>query len=152
MKATSIATLKITSSAFKDHGMIPVIYSCEGSSINPPLQIENIPDEAESLAIIVEDPDAPKGVVTHWIAWNISPQPLIEENAALTGIQGLNERGMPRYMGPCPPDGTHRYFFKIYALDAKLNLSATSKKADLEKTMDGHILAFGELIGLYKKQ
>jgi len=151
MQETSIATLKITSSAFKDHEMIPIVYSCEGSSINPPLKIDNIPDQAESLAIIVEDPDAPKGIVTHWIAWNVAPQPLIEENSTI-GVQGLNERGQPKYMGPCPPEGIHRYFFKIYALDAKLSLNASSKKPDLEKAMDGHILAFGELIGLYKKQ
>ena len=152
MKETAIGILKITSSAFKNNEYIPEIYTCEGRNINPSINIENIPPSAESLTIIVDDPDATKGEFTHWVAWNIQPKSAIEEDTFPGGIEGLNDYDTPKYMGPCPPSGVHRYFFKVYALDAKLDIKITSKKADLEKAMEGHVIAYGELIGLYKKK
>lgn len=144
-------TLLITSSAFAANKYIPQKYSCEGSGVNPPLAIGNIPNGAKSLALIVDDPDAPMGTFDHWLAWNIAPVGSIVEHSA-PGVQGLNGSGRPGYMGPCPPDDKpHRYFFKVYALDVLLGLKANSEKKDLQREMQGHILAEGVLVGLYKK-
>jgi Raf kinase inhibitor-like YbhB/YbcL family protein len=151
MKETAIKTLKISSDSFNNNEIIPSVYTCEGENINPPLRINTIPEGSEYFALIVEDPDAPKGVFTHWIAWNIPPSHLIDEHSLTGGIEGLNDYGVHHYMGPCPPSGTHRYLFKIYALDSKIDLENSSSKEALEKAMQGHIIAYGELIGLYKK-
>jgi Raf kinase inhibitor-like YbhB/YbcL family protein len=151
MKETAIATLHISSAAFKHHDFIPALYTCEGENINPSLKIDKLPEGMEYFALIVDDPDAPQGVFTHWVVWNIPPSHQVEENSLTGGVEGLNDYGKHKYMGPCPPQGTHRYFFKVYALDRKLDLDVTSKKEDLERAMQGHILAYGELIGLYKK-
>jgi Raf kinase inhibitor-like YbhB/YbcL family protein len=151
MKNTAIETLKITSRAFGNNEYIPKIYTCEGRNINPPFSIENIPSSTKTLAIIVDDPDATKGGFTHWITWNIPMQFFIEENALTGGIEGLNDYETHKYMGLCPPSGVHKYFFKVYALDVKLDININSKKSDLEKAMEGHVIAYGELIGLYKK-
>jgi Raf kinase inhibitor-like YbhB/YbcL family protein len=151
MKETAIGTLKISSDSFTHEEYIPRIYSCEGKNINPHLSISGIPASAKSLALIVDDPDAPSGIFTHWIVWNILPTSFIEEDAVPEGIQGINSYGKPEYAGPCPPSGTHRYFFKVYALDAMLDIDPTSTKTKLEKEMRHHILAYGELIGLYQK-
>ncbi len=144
-------TLLITSSAFAANQYIPKKYSCEGSGVNPPLAIGNIPEGAKSLALIVDDPDAPMGTFDHWLAWNIAPVGSIAEHS-VPGVQGLNGRGQSGYTGPCPPDEKpHRYFFKVYALDAQLSLPPNADKATLQHAMKGHVLAEGELIGLYKK-
>ena len=143
--------LVITSSAFKPNSMIPAKYSCEGAGVSPPLQITGIPSGAKSLAIIVHDPDAPKpGGVTHWVVWNLPVNRNIAEgyNGA---TQGLNSDNKPGYMGMCPPFGTHRYFFKVYALDTQLSISDQSNTTALEKAMQNHVLAQGQLIGLYTK-
>ncbi len=146
-----MSKLEVKSPSFEANQKIPSKYSCDGQSINPPLTIEGVPKGTKSLAIIMDDPDAPMGTFDHWVVWNI---PLsankIAENSD-TGIQGLNSAGEHGYTGPCPPSGTHRYFFKAYALDTELDLGANSKKKDLEKAMQGHILAKGELIGLYSR-
>lgn len=147
----TVKELKITSSAFMNNGFIPAKYTCDGDDMNPPINIEGIPEETESLALIVDDPDAPMGTWDHWIVWNISPLEKIEENS-VPGVEGLNDFGKHTYGGPCPPSGTHRYFFKVYALDTKLNLKPNSRKKDLERAMEGHILAKGEVIGLYKRK
>jgi len=145
--------LKLSSTAFKEHASIPKQYTCNGKDVNPPLMIDNIPKGTKSLALIVDDPDAPVGIWVHWVVWNIDPSIReIKENFLPQGaIQGINDFGKNAYGGPCPPSGTHRYFFKVYALDTLLNLPPHARKADLEKAMKGHIIGQGELIGTYKK-
>lgn len=143
--------LKISSSVFRENEMIPVKYTCDGEDISPPLKIEAIPGDTKSLVLIVEDPDAPAGTWDHWLVWNISPGDKIPENTN-PGTQGINSFKKHSYGGPCPPSDTHRYFFKCYALDSRLDIPENSDKRSLEKAMSNHILAKGELIGLYKKQ
>ena len=143
--------MKLESPAFEHNQPIPKKYTCDGEDINPPLKIEEVPKEAKSLVLIVDDPDAPMGTFTHWLLWNIDPKiSEIEENSK-PGIEGINDFGKNSYGGPCPPSGTHHYHFKIYALDTLLDLPSSSKKSALEKTIEGHILDFSELIGLYQK-
>ena len=146
-----LATLQVTSPAFTNNGYIPKKYSCEGESISPALQVTAIPAGAVGLAVIVEDPDAPQGTVTHWIAWNLDVSGKIAEKTA-QGVQGKNTKGKNGYMGPCPPDGVHHYHFTVYALDAKIDLPADSDEKQLKKAMEGHILGSGELVGLYTKE
>ncbi len=154
-------SLKITS-IFGNNGFIPEKYTCEGEDVNPPLKIDGIDEKAISLAIIVDDPDAPIGTFVHWVAWNI---PIIngipdaipkkpEIEVPIEMVQGKGGFGSVGYRGPCPPrgHGIHHYHFKIYALDSKLMLKAGASKKALEKAMKGHILQQGELIGLYKRK
>ena len=149
-KAVDYALLDVSSPAFKDGEKIPVQYSCDGENINPPLDIENIPEQAKCLALIVDDPDAPRGTWVHWVVWNIPITHHITEDK-VHGIEGLNDFKQQNYGGPCPPSGTHRYFFKVYALNALLDLPETTTKQRLEKAMSEHIIAFGELVGLYSR-
>ncbi len=143
--------LSIMSSAFENNKLIPPKYTCDGDDVNPPLRIEDVPEGTKTLALIVDDPDCPTGTWDHWIVWNIpATTSKIAENT-VPGTQGMNDFRKRSYGGPCPPSGTHRYFFKIYALDVKLDLSPTSRKGDLEKAIRGHILAKGELVGLYRR-
>ncbi len=153
MEAQSMDTLKLSSPSFKHNGSIPVKYTCDGKDINPPLTIENIPSNAKSLALIVDDPDAPAGTWVHWVLWNIGPATKeISENAVPPGaLQGINDFRKHDYGGPCPPSGTHRYFFKLYALDVMLSLGPKTNKAELERAMKGHIIVQCELVGLYKR-
>ena len=148
--ATNDNALEVRSTVFSQNGHIPGLYTCEGKNINPPIDISNIPEGTKTLAIIVEDPDAPSGVFDHWLAWNIRPNEAIAE-ATNPGISGTNSFGKTGYGGPCPPSGTHRYFFKVYALDTALELTVGSDKKALHKAMKGHILSEGELMGNYKK-
>ncbi len=151
--AAGPAGIKTTSSAFAQGGNIPAKFTCDGSNTNPPLQFANIPPEAKTLALIVDDPDAPGGLFTHWLVWNIDPKTTsIPEGAAPKGRQGTNDFGKTGYGGPCPPSGTHRYVFKIFALDRELDLPAGAKRPRLDAAMRGHILAQGELMGRYAKQ
>ena len=142
--------LKITSPAFENNQPIPSKFTCDGKNISPPLEVEHIPNEAKCLALIVDDPDAPIATWAHWLVWNIPLTHHIKENS-IHGIEGVNDFERKNYGGPCPPSGTHRYFFKVYALDELLKLSPNARKADLEKAMSGHIIGFGELIGTYKR-
>ena len=143
--------LTVKSPAFQPNSPIPKKYSCDGEDTNPPLTIEGTPKEAKSLALVIDDPDAPSGTFDHWVVWNIPPSTnKIAENS-VPGTEGLNSGRQVGFTAPCPPSGTHRYFFKVYALDAELSLSVKSTKRDLEKAMQGHILAKGELIGLYSR-
>jgi Raf kinase inhibitor-like YbhB/YbcL family protein len=142
--------LSVESPAFENNKFIPTKYTCDGDDVNPSLVIKGIPEEAKTLVLIVDDPDAPTGTWNHWIVWNIPPTGKIEENTVL-GIQGMNTARKVSYGGPCPPYGTHRYFFKVYALDTKLSLNPDSKKKEVEKKMKTHILATGELVGLYRR-
>jgi len=143
--------LTIISPAFESNKPIPSKYTCDGDDVNPTLNIEGIPEETKSLVLIVDDPDAPMGTWDHWIVWNIPPTNKIEENS-VPGTEGLNDFRKHSYGGPCPPSGTHRYFFKVYALDTKLDLHPNSRKKDVEKAMKEHILAKGELVGLYSRR
>lgn len=150
-RAVDFKQMKVSSTVFEHEGMIPQRYSCDGVNISPPLDIEHIPEEAKSMVLIVDDPDAPIATWVHWIVWNIPVTHHIKENE-IHGLQGLNDFQQHHYGGPCPPSGTHRYFFKVYALDSLLDLPSTTKKTELERAMSEHIIAFGELIGLYKRQ
>lgn len=144
--------MKITSQAFQNNTEIPARYTCQGENISPPLEISDVPTNTKSLALIVDDPDAPNKSWVHWVIWNISPSTTtIPENAHFENI-GLNDFGQNNYGGPCPPSGIHRYFFKIYALDTQLIVTSNTNKPDLLSAMTNHILAQSELIGTYIKK
>jgi Raf kinase inhibitor-like YbhB/YbcL family protein len=145
--------MKITSPAFSNNEKIPKKYTCDGEDVNPPLEFHDIPSNTKSLALIVDDPDAPMGTWVHWVLFNIPPTcKKIDENSIPNGAcEVLNDFRKHNYGGPCPPSGIHRYFFKLYALDCELNLKGTITKRDLEKAMQGHIIAKAELIGLYSR-
>jgi len=143
--------LTITSSVFENNGFIPAKYTCDGADVNPPLKIQGIPEGTQSLVLIIDDPDAPMGTWDHWVVWNIPPVEKIDEDS-VPGIEGPNSSNKRSYGGPCPPSGTHRYFFKVYALDTKLDLKPNSRKKDVERGIKGHILAKGEIVGLYRRR
>ena len=143
--------LIVTSPAFEDGGRIPSLYTCDGADVNPPLRIQGIPEDAKSLVLIVDDPDAPMGTWDHWVLWNVPVHDTIEENT-VPGTEGINDFGKHSYGGPCPPSGTHRYFFKAYALAVVLDLAAISRKRDVKNAMKGHILAQGHIVGLYSRR
>lgn len=153
-EAQKMSTLTLSSPAFKHHEHIPSKFTCDGADVNPQLLIGNVPSGTKSLALIVDDPDAPRGTWVHWVVWNIAPDSKeIKEGTVPAGAhQGMNDFRQLVYGGPCPPSGTHRYFFKLYALDTVLSLGANASKANLERAMQGHILARAELIGLYQRK
>jgi Raf kinase inhibitor-like YbhB/YbcL family protein len=150
-------TIEIKSSAFSEGSTIPKKYSCDGENISPQLSWSNIPAETKSIAVIFDDPDAPSGVFVHWVIFNIDPttsqlpESLPQKNTpAGLGSQGKNSFGKMGYAGPCPPRGAkHHYFFRIFALDTMLNLSGGASRAELDKAMTGHILARGQLMGIF---
>jgi len=146
--------MKIESTAFKDSKLIPQGYTCDGENINPPLLISDVPENAKSLVLIVDDPDAPAGTWVHWTVWNIDPEITeISENSVPSGaMEGVTDAGKPGYAGPCPPSGTHRYFFKLFALDTTLDLSSSVRAGDIGKEMEASILAEAQLVGLYRRQ
>jgi Raf kinase inhibitor-like YbhB/YbcL family protein len=147
------AKMKITSSAFQQGGNIPSKFSCDGANTNPPLQISDVPSGAKSLVLIVDDPDAPSGLFTHWAIWNISSHTsTIAEGSTPKGVQGTNDFGKSGYGGPCPPSGAHRYYFKIFALDRELDLPSGAKRSQLDAAMKGHVIAQGELMGRYSRK
>ncbi len=165
--ASQTGRLQITSSAFGHNQTIPKEYTCQGADVNPPLDIRNIPAGAKSLVLIMDDPDAPMGTWVHWTVWNITthiteiPESSVPNHAPwdpnspatpLPAIQGVTSFGRSGYGGPCPPSGTHRYFFKLYAIDTTLTLPSAASKKALEKAIEGHILDETQLIGLYQKQ
>lgn len=145
--------MKLRSSAFEHNQSIPPKYTCTGEDVNPPLEIQDTPRNTESLVLIVDDPDAPSKAWVHWVIFNIDPSTTsIEENSSPTpAVLGQNDFGKTGYGGPCPPSGTHRYFFKLYALDTKLDLDDTATKQNVGEAMKGHVLDQAELIGLYNK-
>ncbi len=149
--------MKLTSSAFHEGGIIPSLYTCEGKNINPPLDISGVPPHAKSLVLLVDDPDVPKtlrpdGMYDHWVVTDMPPDiKKIHEHSKPPGIEGRNTGGDNKYRGPCPPDREHRYFFKLYALDKMLHFSAGCTKKEVEKAMQGHILAECQLMGRYEK-
>jgi Raf kinase inhibitor-like YbhB/YbcL family protein len=149
--------MQLTSSAFEQRGKIPAKYTCDGENINPPLTISDVPSEAKSLVLIMDDPDVPKhlradGMWDHWIVFNIPPNlTQIEEGKEPEGIHGVGTGNNLDYYGPCPPDREHRYFFKLYALDTQLNLPEKATKQQVEQAMNDHILAKTELMGRYER-
>lgn len=145
--------LTISSPAFSHGGAIPARYTCDGAHTSPPLVIGKIPPAALTLALIMDDPDAPMGTWVHWVVWNIPPGTgEITENGLPQGAsQGRNDWKRNSYGGPCPPSGTHRYYLRLYALDTQLHLLPSTTKSDLEQAMQGHILARGELMGTYRR-
>ncbi len=149
----------VTSSAFDSMQAIPATYTCDGDNGSPPLSWNGIPKSARSIVLICDDPDAPAGTWVHWVCYNIPPhvdslaQGVPAADAlACGGRQGTNDFRRLGYGGPCPPGGTHRYFFKVYALDIMLNLPAGKTKKDIEKAMKGHVMASGELVGTYSRK
>ena len=150
VRAISFKPLLVTSEAFENECMIPAKYTCDGANINPPFDIDHIPEETCCLVIIVEDPDVPVRPWTHWIVWNIPVTHHIKENVVY-GTEGINDFEQMHYTGPCPSSGTHRYLFKVYALNKILDIPPNTRKPQLEKEISGFIIAFGELTGLYKR-
>lgn len=137
--------LIITSPCIAHNGMIPSKYTCDGENINPPLRISGIPAGTRSIAIIVEDVDAPIRPWIHWVAWNIPPVEILEENHT-TAAQGLNDFKPYSYFGPCPNTGIHHYHFRVFALDIALSISQyLTGRIELEHAMEGHVVAYGEL-------
>jgi len=145
--------MKIKSPSFENKDDIPSKHTCDGEDINPSLEITGVPERAESLVLIVDDPDAPAGTWDHWVVWNINPSvEKIEEGSVPEGaVEGMNDFGKKPYGGPCPPSGTHNYYFKLYALDANLELDSSAKKEEVESKMKDHILERAELIGRYSR-
>jgi Raf kinase inhibitor-like YbhB/YbcL family protein len=145
--------MKITSTAFQHNTNIPGLYTCDGSDHIPPLTFSEVPVNAKSLVLIVDDPDAPAKVFIHWLIYNIPPATtqILENEVPEESLQGINDFGNTQYGGPCPGTGTHRYFFKLYALDVLLDLPAGANKKELEDALEGHILESSQLIGLYKR-
>lgn len=150
--------LKITSTAFDEGGLIPKKYTCDAENVSPPLSWSNAPEKTKSFALICDDPDAPAGIWVHWVVYNIpagekglteaiTPSKKLDNGT----MQGLNDFGKTGYGGPCPPGGTHRYFFKLYALDTTLSLQGDVTKDSLLEAMKGHILSEGQLMGKYTR-
>jgi len=151
--------IKITSSAFEDGGLIPAKYTCDGADVSPPLQWDAVPEGTKSIALISDDPDAPMGTWVHWVLFNLPaqtrelPENVPPDETLPNGAkQGITDFGRVGYGGPCPPSGTHRYFFKIYALDTELQIDTGAGKRGLLKAMEGHILGQGQLMGKYKRK
>lgn len=148
--------MKITSPEFDNCEYIPEEYTCDGMNMNPPLHLCDVPKKAKCLALIMDDPDAKSGCFVHWLMWNIPPE--MEEidsdnSIPLASVCGITSFGKPGYGGPCPPAGEeHRYFFKLYALNKKLDLFCNARKEDLEKAMKGHVIEQAHLVGLYRRK
>lgn len=145
--------MTISSSAFDNYANIPDVYTCEGEDINPPLTIRDIPPTARSLVLIVDDPDAPGGLFTHWLLWNIPPDTdHIDEDSTPPGaVEGENSSGEIGYMGPCPPSGVHHYRFMLWALSDNLSLDEDSTREEVEAALEQYVLARAEWVGQYQK-
>jgi Raf kinase inhibitor-like YbhB/YbcL family protein len=154
ISSSAFGQMKITSPAFQDGGKIPAKYTCDGANVNPALHIQGAPAAAKTLVLIVDDPDAPGGLFTHWLAWNIDPKmaDIAESSVPPNAKQGKSSFGNASYGGPCPPSGTHRYFFRIFALDHAPDLAGGATRDKLNAAMKGHVIAQGELMGRYSKQ
>jgi Raf kinase inhibitor-like YbhB/YbcL family protein len=148
------AKMKIVSPAFQEGGSIPEKFSKNGQNVNPELRIEGIPAETKSLALIVDDPDAPVGLFTHWLVWNIDPKTteIAEKSVPKAAVQGTNDFPGSGYDGPQPPSGTHRYYFKVFALDRMLDLKSGAKRREVDAALRDHVIGQGELMGRYSKK
>jgi len=145
--------MKLMSSAFANGGNIPARYTCDGQNISPPLEISDVPQGTKSLALIMEDPDAPAGTFVHWVMWNIPPDTTeIEEGVAPKGVQGMTDFGRPGYGGPCPPSGTHTYRFELSALDQEISLREGSNLKHLRRAMERHKIKRVAMIGSYGRK
>ena len=151
---TSCAAMKLSSPDFKEGENIPERFTCDGKDVSPTLQIEGVPKEAKSLVVIVEDRDAPDGNFTHWLLWNIAPNltEIVGNKPPPSAVQGVNDFGKKKYSGPCPPPGTHRYYFKLYALDTTLNFPPKSKRKTVDSAIKGHIIVEATLMGKYARK
>ncbi len=149
-----IYPMRIESSAFEHNQLMPAKYTCDGENINPPLMVSEVPEEAKSLALIMDDPDAPAGTWVHWTLWNINPQAqeISEASVPPAATEGVTSFGTAGYGGPCPPKGTHRYVFKLYALTVLLFLEPKANKGALEEAMEDAVVSQAELIGLYGRE
>ncbi len=157
-KSDMPANIIIKSNSFLDGGMIPSKYTCDGANVSPNLSWDNVPESTKSFVLICEDPDAPMGTFTHWIMYDIPssvrelPENLPKDKVLPNGAkQGMTDFKKVGYGGPCPPSGTHRYYFKLFALDTLLSLEPGVKKETLIKAMEGHIIARGEIMGKYSR-
>jgi Raf kinase inhibitor-like YbhB/YbcL family protein len=151
--------IDLTSAAFEEGDAIPARYTCDGLDVSPPLSWGSVPDGARSLALIADDPDAPRGTFVHWVIYNLPPdtrglpEDVPNQQTLPSGaVQGVNGAGSVGYMGPCPPGGTHRYFFKLYALDTELGPGGGATKEEVLDAMEGHVLAEGQLMGTYRRR
>lgn len=143
----------LASPKFVNNGFLMPVYTCDGDGISPPFEIKDAPSGVKSFVLISDDPDAPAGTWVHWLVFNIPPETrVIGEGEEPKGTAGRNSWGKEGYGGPCPPSGTHRYFFKLYALDVILPLAAGSGKNEIERAMAGHILGQAKVIGLYARK
>jgi Raf kinase inhibitor-like YbhB/YbcL family protein len=156
---TAMSSIRVSSTAFREGELIPRKYTCDGNDLTPPLSWSSLPAGTKSVALICDDPDAPAGMWVHWVIFNIpaTEKGLAEGVTSAGGLpagskQGINDFHKMDYGGPCPPGGTHRYFFKVYALDTVLALSEGASKGQLLKAMEGHILDQGQLMGKYSRQ
>ena len=147
-----VNNMKIESDVFINNGRIPVEYTCNGGGAEVPLSISGVPEEAKSLALLVDDPDAPSGDFVHWVVWNIDPKVSAIEGKPVGSVEGHTSLGKPGYVPPCPPSGVHHYYFKLYALDTVLSIAKSSGKEDLLRAMEGHILGSSKLVGLYGRE
>lgn len=143
--------LNVTSPDFEHEGEIPSKFTCDGEDINPAFQIDGIPSRAKSIVVMMEDPDSRSSTMNYWLLWNVKPTGIIEA-ATTAGVKGTNSMGKTSYLGPCPNAGTHRYFFKVYALDTMLEIPEDSNKWTVQKAMEDHVLASGELMGWYRRK
>ena len=144
--------MELKSPAFEKGGKIPAKYTCDGDDVSPPLEIVDIPEETETLALVMDDPDAPMGVFDHWVVWNIPADTTeIPEDTQPDGTPGRNDFGRLDYGGPCPPSGTHTYRLRVYALDRDLDLPRGSAKGELQREMEGHVLDESLLTGDYSR-
>jgi Raf kinase inhibitor-like YbhB/YbcL family protein len=154
--ATAMAAegnLRIRTTAWSGGREIPAKYTCTGSGTSPSLQIDGTPAAAKSLVLIVDDPDAPAGLFTHWMVWNMDPKmKMIGEGGLPGGLAGRNDFGENGYGAPCPPSGSHRYYFRVFALDRRLDLAAGSNRRQLDAAMKGHVIVQGEFMGRYSKK
>lgn len=148
---TQEARLNISSPDFEHEGEIPSKFTCDGADINPALEIDGIPSGTKSIAVMMEDPDSRSSAMNYWVLWNLKPTGVIEAGTT-AGVKGTNSIGKTSYLGPCPNGGTHRYIFKVYALDEMLDLPEDSDKWAVQEAMKNHILASGEMMGWYRKK
>jgi hypothetical protein len=144
--------MELSSSAFAEGEPIPARYTCDGDDVSPPLRIGGLPEGTQSLALVMDDPDAPGGTWDHWIAFDISPTTDIPEDVGLLGKAGRNSWGRTGYGGPCPPRGTHRYVFRVFALDRRVGLAEGVSKEALLDAVKGHTLDQAALTGLYQRR
>jgi Raf kinase inhibitor-like YbhB/YbcL family protein len=152
-------TIELSSTAFDSGGAIPTRYTCDGMDVSPPLQWSSIPEGTRSLALVADDPDAPGGTFVHWVIYNLPPDArrlpeAVPQRQSLQGgaAQGVNGAGTVGYTGPCPPSGTHRYYFMVYALDTELDLGGGATREGLVNAMKEHVLAAGRLMGTYRRR